>query len=387
MQKVKFKTLFNRKNKLNKEGKALIQIECYLNGRRKYISTNIYLEPKFWNEKTQTIKTDYPNAIMLNKSIKDLVIKFEAYELEFITKGKPFTLDYIDDALNTSKPSSFTDFMRNEIEEMNFKETTKKNHRATLDKLVNFQKVVYFEDLNFDFLDRFKKHLIKNFNPSDNTIYKYFKHIKTHVNTAINKGLINQNDYPFRAFKVKQVETEKTYLTPEEIIKIEEVELTKPTHLYVRDVFLFSVYTGLRYGDVFSLTRNDIKTINNEDWITLDMVKTEKPVKIPIDSLFNGKPKRIINKYFSLGSDICFKELTNQYCNRILKEIARIAKIDKPVTFHSARHTTATYLIYKGVPITTVGKILGHAKIDTTQIYAHIMDETVINDIKTVNFD
>ncbi|WKW46737.1 site-specific integrase [Myroides sp. JBRI-B21084] len=387
MQKIKFKTIYNRKKALNKEGKALIQVECYLNGKRKYLTTNIYLEPKYWSEKTATIKTDYPNSIFLNKSIKDLINRIEEIELEHINKNRSFNLESIETFLNSNKPQSFTEFMTNEIEEMNLKVGTKKNHTATLSKLNEFRKVVYFDDLNYDFLDRFKKHLIKKYNPSKNTIYKYFKHIKTHVNTAINKGYIDLKDYPFRTFKVEQEESKKVYLTPQEIIKIEDVELETDAQKYVRDMFMFSVYTGLRYGDVFALTRNNIKNIEGSDWLVLDMEKTSDVVKIPIDTLFNGKPKRIINKYTVLGRNLCFKEVTNQHCNRILKEIKNLAKVDKKITFHSARHTTATYLIYKGVPITTVGKILGHRKLETTQIYAHIMDQTITNDIKAVNFD
>lgn len=388
MQKIKFKTLFNRKKVLNKEGKALVQIECYLNGKRKFLSTGIYIEPKYWVEKTKTIKHEYPNSIMLNRTIQDIINRIESIELEFLNKGKAFKLEQIDEILFSDKASSFTDFMRNEIKEMTFKESTKKNHTTTLNKLEEFRKVVYFEDLNYDFLDRFRKHLLKNnASISKNTIYKYFKHIKTHVNTAINKGYISQNDYPFRAFKVEQEEAEKVFLTPDEITAIENVVLEKDIENYVRDLFLFSVYTGLRYGDVFSLTHDHIKKVNGQSWLILDMEKTGDSVKIPIETLFNGKALNIIKKHFKLGVNFCFKAVTNQHCNRILKDIAKASKIEKTIHFHSARHTTATYLIFKGVPITTVGKILGHRKLETTQVYAHIMDQTVLNDIKVVNFE
>jgi site-specific recombinase XerD len=150
---------------------------------------------------------------------------------------------------------------------------------------------------------------------------------------------------------------------------------------------MFSVYTGLRYSDVFSLQKKDIVSIGGNDWLIKTMEKTDESVRIPIYTIFDGKPTQILNKYRNFGSIFCFEHLTNQHCNRQLKEICTLAKIEnKNITFHVARHTTATYLLYKGVSITTVQKILGHKKLATTQIYGHIMDATIENELKAVNF-
>ena len=81
-----------------------------------------------------------------------------------------------------------------------------------------------------------------------------------------------------------------------------------------------------------------------------------------------------------------FQGLTNQYVNRSLKEIAKLAGIDKPVTFHTARHTNATYLLYQGVNVTTVQKILGHKKLQTTQIYSKVMDKTVVKELSAIKY-
>ena len=81
-----------------------------------------------------------------------------------------------------------------------------------------------------------------------------------------------------------------------------------------------------------------------------------------------------------------FDDYTNQYVNRCIKEIAKITGIEKRVTFHTARHTTATFLLYKGVNITTVQKFLGHAKVQTTQIYAKVMDMTMINELSKIEY-
>lgn len=117
------------------------------------------------------------------------------------------------------------------------------------------------------------------------------------------------------------------------------------------------------------------------------MEKTNEQVRIPIHTLFNGKPYDIIKKYTTLSRSQCFQSLTNQYINRQLKKlIEKHTDINKNITFHTARHTTATFLLYKGANITTVQKVLGHKDIKTTQIYGHIMDMTLENDLKAINF-
>ena len=297
----------------------------------------------------------------------------------------------------------FNDFFKKELENSNLSTATKKSHQSTLNRLTEFKKEIEFESLNFEFMHDFENFLrsakceikYKNLPPkklSQNTIHKYFKNIKTYINLAINKGLININDYPFRKFKVKKIESEKQYLTPFEIEKIENCVLENDLkkYQYAKDLFLFSVYTGLRYSDVMSLEKMNIVYMNGETWIIKNAVKninsTEIPVKIPIEALFNGKALNIIKKYSVLGNSNIFPNATNQFLNRCLKKIAEESKISKPITFHAARHTTATYLLYKGANITTVQKILGHRKITTTQIYGHIMDNTILNDLKAINF-
>jgi site-specific recombinase XerD len=120
----------------------------------------------------------------------------------------------------------------------------------------------------------------------------------------------------------------------------------------------------------------------------MKMQKTNEPINLPVFMIHNGKPIELLKKYESTDpkKKYYFDDLTNQYVNRALKEVAALAGIDTKVTFHTARHTAATFLLNKGDAITTIQKILGHKKLQTTQIYIKVMEQTITNELKKVEW-
>ena len=385
MQKIRYTLRFNRKKQLYKHGRASIQIECYLNGLRKYSDTKIKVTPSQWHEKTKTIK-DTPNAIQQNSIIKEMIRELESYEIGLINAGKVCTLDMLENAFAYQNNNTFNKWFKLQIEKETTKKSTKRVLYTVLNQLNSFNSNLSFSDIDFKFLKSFERFLIdKGLKP--NTISIYLKVIKKFVRLAINNDFINSSNNPFRAFKISMKKTDKTFLLPSEIDIIENLNLENNKRLkYARDLFLFSCYTGLRFSDVVTLEPTNIQMIDGKKWLIKNQQKTDEKIKIPIYLLFDGKPLKIIQNYFSLGSKTLFKSITNNSINAKLKRIFALAGIDKHVTFHAARHTTATYLLSKGVSIFVVQKILGHSKIDTTQIYTHLIDETIINSLKDINF-
>jgi len=154
----------------------------------------------------------------------------------------------------------------------------------------------------------------------------------------------------------------------------------------VRDIFLFCCFTGLAYADVNKLKRNEIvKGLDGEMWIFTKRKKTDTPSRIPL----LPSALTLLDKYTdhpvcsNLGKALPVS--TNQKMNAYLKEIAGICGIDKPLTFHIARHTFATTVtLSNGVPIESVSKMLGHTNIKTTQHYAKILDLKVSQDMAAI---
>lgn len=382
-----FNVVFNRKKSLLSNGSALIQVEAYLNGRKKYFSTNIYITPEQWDNKRKKIK-NHPNDLKLNKQIYSFVSKLQSVELDRRNADKPFTLDLLSEFVKGKFTNSFTEFMGNEIRAEKIAPATRTSQLTTLKTLQTFKKEILFNELTYDVLLNFERYLFDN-GLSVNTVNKYFRHIRKFVNLAINKDLYDLNKYPFRKFKAKSATTVREYLSPEELVLLENIVLN-PSQKHLQktlDMFLFSCYTGLRFSDISALSRDNIKIIDGNMWIITTMIKTNEIVRLPIYLMFGMKPIDILNKYMDPGRKYIFDDLTNQYVNRCLKELAEITGIKKNVTFHTARHTQATFLLYKGVNITTVQKLLGHKKLQTTQIYSKVMDKTIINELQTVKFE
>lgn len=382
MNKIIYNLVYNRKKCLNKKGMALVQVEAYLGRKKKYFSTKVYLKPEQWDNKKLIVK-NHPNADALNRLIYEFVATIEKKELELWRQGKRISLELLKNALTTQENnSSFISFFRQEVMNSSLKDSTKRNHLSTLILLQEFKKDIVFSDLTFEFISSFEYFLqLKGYHI--NTIAKHMKHLKRHVNIAINKEYIEIQKYAFRKYKIKTIENKHTHLVPEELERLENLILSDR---YVKlqkslDAFLFCCYAGMRYSDFINLSSENIVDINQETWLIYKSVKTGTEVRLPLYLLFSGKGIAILNKYRDNLEDF-FHLRDNSNVNKDLIIITRLAGLSKRISFHTARHTNATLLIYNGINITTVQKLLGHKSVKTTQVYTNVMDMTIIHDLE-----
>ncbi|SCV06367.1 integrase [Bacteroides ovatus V975] len=383
MEKISYNLVFNRKKRLNKRGMALVQVEAYLNRKKMYFSTKIYLKPEQWDAKRKMVK-NHPNANVLNRMLYENIAAIEQTELGLWQQGKSISLDLLKNSIDKplSNGRSFLTFFKEEIANSSLKESTRQNHLSTLELLQEFKKDVLFTDLTFEFVSSFDNYLqSKGYHL--NTIAKHMKHLKRYINVAINKEYMDIQKYAFRKYKIKSIEGSHTHLAPEELHKFENLQLTgRYTRLQkTKDAFLFCCYAGLRYSDFTNLTSANIVEFHQETWIIYKSVKTGMEVRLPLYLLFEGKGIQILQRYKDDFNSF-FKLKDNSNINKELNILAGLAKIDKRVSFHTARHTNATLLLYNGANITTVQKLLGHKSVKTTQVYANIMDITVVRDLE-----
>ncbi len=191
---------------------------------------------------------------------------------------------------------------------------------------------------------------------------------------------------PFLSYKAKLKAIERPYLTKEEIQTIYEREFASDRLNQVRDIFLFSCYTGFAYIDVKKLSKSNVNIgIDGDKWIFTHRQKTDTSTRVPLLPL----AQELILKYEDhpecVNSNVLFPVLSNQKMNSYLKEIVNVCGINKELTFHIARHTFATTVtLSNGVPIESVSKMLGHTNIKTTQHYAKILDKKVSDDMSVL---
>lgn len=217
---------------------------------------------------------------------------------------------------------------------------------------------------------------------SNNTAVKYIKNFGKIIRICLANGWLATS--PFLNYKSKIRTVERVYLSEDELQRMAEKEFISERLAQVRDIFLFSCFTGLAYVDVQKLRYTDIqKGVDGEQWIFKNRQKTDIPSRIPL----LPTALKIINQY-KLHPQ-CIHEgrvlpvPSNQKMNAYLKEIADVCGINKQMTFHTARHTFATTVtLLNGVPMESVSKMLGHTNLKTTQHYAKILDVKVGEDMQ-----
>ena len=196
-----------------------MQVEAYLEKRKIYFSTHIYLSPEQWDNKRKLI-CKHPHAEALNYQVKEFLIQLESKELSLWKEGKVITLERLKEEFGFKKDKSFLDFILKDITDSPYKQSTKQNLLSTYALLTKFKDNINFKELTTEFVFDFERFLFGS-NLQTNTVAKHMKHFKTFVNLAIDKGYLTLNDYPFRRYRIKTLKSKHTFLLPDELEKLE----------------------------------------------------------------------------------------------------------------------------------------------------------------------
>ena len=396
--KAKLKVSFYvRSNYVNKKGESPIGIRVFLNGVKKYFgATGCFVPLDLWDNETDRVKGRTTNARAINMTLNEIEMKiteitkvheddqaFCADKLLSIYQGKVKDIldfiDFYDDFVNT---------VEQQIGRGKSKATAQK-YRATMNHFINFLrnkygwKTISPHDMTPAIISAFNVYLRTVAKMQENTATKTLKSLKTVTIQAQKVGFLDHDPFLNLRFHLKPVD--RGFLSEDEIDTLMSKKFDVLRLEQVRDIFVFSCFTGLAYIDVSNLTEDNIVTLDGQEWIMTKRQKTGITENVPILDVAHD----IIEKY--RGS----KErkghllpiLSNQKMNAYLKEIADLCGINKNLTYHMARHTYATLLLSKGVPMETVSKLLGHTNIKTTQIYARITNKKIEQDVMRVADD
>lgn len=359
-----------RTDKKNKNGSYTLQLYANINGVKKYYSLHKYVQnPKHWNPDKQEVSVYCDNWDVINKTIQNYLSKTREFIWDADRDNSIISLDKFDRYMRgaSNNNNSVIKFAENYILKFGnkYKPATLRSYKSQLNKLRKYNEKVLFSDLNFLFWTEYASYLIGIGN-KQNTLAKSFRIIKVIINQAIEHGIIKDN--PLNKVKVKSVPGTRSFLTFDELKSLEDVYkgiLTKYQKNVLRS-FLFACYTGLRYQDVKGFKGYNIIEGSRIEKV---MQKNGKPVIVPLSE----RAKALLPITY-LPSSFIFRVYANQPTNKALKVLAAMAGINKNVSFHVARHTFATLTLGLSNDIAAVQKLCGHSKIETTMIYAKVLE-------------
>lgn len=386
---------FIKKNKIRTNGTAPIYLRITVDGKAAEIAAKRYIDPKKWDNKSQKAVGYSQEAKTLNSYLKTL--EQQVYDFHYLMlKEEDFvTAESLKSKLLGTDVTTrmlipiFQDH-NDKVEALigqDFAPGTLERYKTSLKHTQEFLNWKYkISDIDITKIDHafimdYDFWLRSVRKCANNTAVKYIKNFKKIMRLCMANGWLLKD--PFLGYKAKIKEVERPYLIKEEIQSIYEKEFASDRLNQVRDIFLFSCYTGLAYIDVKKLSKSHINLgIDGDKWIFTNRQKTGTSTRVPLLPL----AQELILKYEDhpecVNLNVLFPVLSNQKMNSYLKEIANVCGINKELTFHIARHTFATTVtLSNGVPIESVSKMLGHKNLKTTQHYAKILDKKVSDDM------
>ncbi len=385
---------FLKKNAERKDGTAPIVARITVNGKNSQFNTKQFITKDDWsvelnrakgrnaeakklNNVLDEIKTSLHNAYN-NLTKKDIVVTAEKVKNTFLGIGleQYLLLDLFEQDNNLLKTQvgitkSKATYQKAEVCKRHLSNYLKEEYkRSDID----------IREINHSFIVGFETFLRIKGNCNSNTTAKFIQKFKSVVLLAQKNGWL-QSD-PFANYRISLKKVDRGYLNDEELKLIMEKKFKTERLERIRDIFVFSCYTGLAYIDIKNLrSEHIIKGFDNNYWIDTKRQKTSVKTTVPLLDV----AQMILDKYKGLPNGVLLPIPTNQKTNAYLKEIADVCGISKNLTFHLARHTFATTItLSKGVPIESVSKMLGHTNIKTTQIYARITNEKISRDMQVL---
>jgi integrase len=274
-KKIEYSLKYNRTGKLNRNGKALIQIRAYQNAKSLYFSTEVWIEPEFWDEKNKRVKSSHPNGYVFNKRIRDKKEALEAFEAKMISFDGVFPVERLREfEIYNSDLPTFTSFYEKELSLSTIQPDSLKNQKTTLKKLSEFRRSVRFEDLDFRFIVSFDRFLRKQ-ELGINTINKHHRNLGKYIRLGIKNGYLDVNADPYIKFSPDRAEPKRVFLELPELERTKKLvfQETDAHFQRIRDFFLVGCWTGLRFSD--------IKALRPEN-----LVETGEGLEIQIQSKF-----------------------------------------------------------------------------------------------------
>ncbi|MCM1142181.1 MAG: site-specific integrase [Muribaculum sp.] len=392
-------TFFIRKPKAKGDGEYPIYARITAAGQSIEFTIGRKVNPDDWDQRRQRTTGRSRRDIELAKYLEMVRTRFNEIHTKLMLEGRYINPRILKDHYfgNVEKPKMLCDVFREanikrkeELERGDICAATYGRWERCVTYLEDFmtikfgQKDIPIKDVTTGFTQDFEHYLRVSKNCANNTTVRYLRYLKNVIQYAIANKWVSED--PFIGRRFKRTVAQREFLTEPELHAIMELNLGGfPRLENVRDAFVFCCFTGLAFTDIKSLKSSDISTDSEgKMWIRKPRNKTGEMSVIPMLEI----PVKLMLKYAghpavkTTGQVI--PVISNQRMNAYLSEIATLAKVQKHLTTHIARHTFATMSINNHVPIETISKMLGHSDIKTTLIYAKLQNTAIYEDMENM---
>lgn len=389
---------YAKKSKSKNENYVPIYLRITMGGKRVEVSTGKTVEYSKWNSSSNRMRGNTEESRVINNHLDILKFKILEIEQKLLLQGGYYEASDIKEILLGKRDQDrflieiFKEH-NSKMEQLIGKEYAKSTLKGFRNCLDHFEKFLWKKsrttDINIrkvdaSFLDAFDFYLRTEAQLCNNTVVKHVKSLGKILKSCYFRGWVEKD--VITQYKGKFNNVNVNFLTNEEINILKQQKFKSEGLTLVRDLFIFSCYTGLSYVDVYNLTKDQISVHKDGNkWIMTNRQKNRNISNIPLLKVAEAIISQYQNHKKILGTNRLLPVYSNQEVNDCLKSIANICDISKNLTFHVARHTFATTITLQNkVSIESVSKMLGHKSIRTTQHYAKILDEKVSADMSAL---
>lgn len=383
-------TFFHYLYKQNSRGEAPIYCRIVLASKKQQFSTGLNLTSGLWDVESQRAKGYSIEIQVLNRQLQEIYSELIRIEKQLYDEGCTISIEEIYARYrNKSTEHTLFEIYKERLKKMEAlvgKEYTPATLKKFKEVYAHVQEYVAerfgvkdipLKQLGYAFIKQYEEFLLeRGLKPI--TINKIIQRLRQMITYALRCNYIQRD--PFVDYKPLKERKQLIFLTQEELDKLEGYHFSQERLEQVKNIYLFSVYTGLAYNEAVNLLHDHIsRGFDGRNWITLTRQKTDREFSIPL----LPQAEKMIGILAESKEDdgYVLPRISNQKINSYLKEIAEIVGIHKKLIHHTARKTFAsTVLLYHDVPIEVVSMLLGHSDIAVTQkSYAQVVNRNISN--------
>jgi len=386
-----FKALINKENRKNKSALYSIYLRIILNRKPVYLKLDQKIDIAYWIGKPgKWIKDSHPHSFELNAFIKSKIHLLEQFELKLRLTNNAVTIEKLQNAfINKGDSKLFVDYFTNYIRNLKGKTVgTIKNYNTVKRNIAEFKKDLTFQEIQDKMIQNLADYFRHDKNLAHPTVQKTIRIFMKVCRQAVKEGYMASDPFINLKIDIKASASRRVYLDQNEIIKFKNAELpSNRIDLFnARDQWLFCVYASFYYSDLKKLRWDEIKESEYGPHIIARRFKNESQYVSTVYKFKNAI--RILEAQRGKDPTLVFPNtISEQKYNDKLKEICKMAGIDKPLNNKAARHSGIQLYISHGLEQAHVSKIAGHKNTNTTSAYYKLNSRDVNEQVKKVDFN